>query len=53
MEKMRIKTTELGTTGLEITRVGLRRPEQVDPILTAAGLELTDENVDDIERRTS
>jgi aryl-alcohol dehydrogenase-like predicted oxidoreductase len=33
--------------------VGFRRPEQVDPILAAAGLELTDENVDAIERRKS
>ena len=33
--------------------VGFRRPEQVDPILAAAGLELTDENVDEIERRRS
>jgi aryl-alcohol dehydrogenase-like predicted oxidoreductase len=29
--------------------VGFRRPDQVDPILAAAGLELTDEDVDDIE----
>jgi aryl-alcohol dehydrogenase-like predicted oxidoreductase len=31
--------------------VGFRRPVQVDPILAAAGLELTDEDVDEIERR--
>jgi len=31
--------------------VGFRRPDQVDPILTAASLELTDEDVDDIEGR--
>jgi aryl-alcohol dehydrogenase-like predicted oxidoreductase len=31
--------------------VGFRRPDQVDPILAAASLELTDEDVDDIEGR--
>jgi aryl-alcohol dehydrogenase-like predicted oxidoreductase len=31
--------------------VGFRRPDQVDPILTAASLELTDADVDDIEGR--
>jgi aryl-alcohol dehydrogenase-like predicted oxidoreductase len=31
--------------------VGFRRPDQVDPILVAAGLELTEEDVDEIERR--
>jgi aryl-alcohol dehydrogenase-like predicted oxidoreductase len=31
--------------------VGFRRPDQVDPILAAAGLMLTDEDVDEIERR--
>jgi aryl-alcohol dehydrogenase-like predicted oxidoreductase len=30
--------------------VGFRRPDQVDPILVAASLELTDEDVDEIER---
>jgi aryl-alcohol dehydrogenase-like predicted oxidoreductase len=29
--------------------VGFRRPDQVDPILTAAGLELTDDDLDEIE----
>jgi aryl-alcohol dehydrogenase-like predicted oxidoreductase len=33
--------------------VGFRRPDQVDPILVAASLELTDEDIDEIERRTS
>jgi aryl-alcohol dehydrogenase-like predicted oxidoreductase len=31
--------------------VGFRRPDQVDPLLVAAGLELTDEDVNDIEGR--
>jgi aryl-alcohol dehydrogenase-like predicted oxidoreductase len=31
--------------------VGFRRPDQVDPILVAASLELTDEDVDELERR--
>jgi aryl-alcohol dehydrogenase-like predicted oxidoreductase len=31
--------------------VGFRRPEQVDPILAAASLELTDEDINDIEGR--
>ena len=31
--------------------VGFRRPDQVDAILVAASLELTDEDVDEIERR--
>jgi aryl-alcohol dehydrogenase-like predicted oxidoreductase len=30
--------------------VGFRRPDQVDPILAAAGLELSDEDVEEIER---
>jgi aryl-alcohol dehydrogenase-like predicted oxidoreductase len=33
--------------------VGFRRPDQVDPILVAAGLELTDEDVGEIEGRRS
>jgi aryl-alcohol dehydrogenase-like predicted oxidoreductase len=32
--------------------VGFRSPEQVDPILAAAGLELTGEEIDEIEGRT-
>ena len=31
--------------------VGFRRPSQVDPILAAASLELTDEDLDEIEGR--
>ena len=31
--------------------VGFRRPDQVDPILAAAGLDLTAEDVEEIERR--
>ena len=31
--------------------VGFRRPDQVDPILAAAGLELSDDDVDEIEGR--
>ena len=33
--------------------VGFRRPDQVDPILAAASLRLTDEDVDEIEGRNS
>jgi aryl-alcohol dehydrogenase-like predicted oxidoreductase len=32
--------------------VGFRSPQQVDPILGAAGLDLTDEEIDEIEGRT-
>jgi aryl-alcohol dehydrogenase-like predicted oxidoreductase len=32
--------------------VGFRRPDQVDPILAAAGLELTGEEIDELEGRT-
>ena len=32
--------------------VGFRRPDQVDPILPAASLELTDEDLTDIEGST-
>ena len=32
--------------------VGFRRPDQVDPILTAANLELTDDDVAEIEGGT-
>jgi aryl-alcohol dehydrogenase-like predicted oxidoreductase len=32
--------------------VGFRRPDQVDPILTAAGLELTEHDIDEIEGAT-
>ena len=60
MYKTQLKTTPLGTTGLEITRVGFgawalgaitgfRLPGQVDPIVTAASLELTDEDINEIE----
>ncbi len=60
MYKTQLKTAPLGTTGLEITRVGfgawalgaitgLRRPGQVDSIVTAASLELTDEDINEIE----
>jgi aryl-alcohol dehydrogenase-like predicted oxidoreductase len=31
--------------------VGFRRPDQVDPNLAAAGLELSDDDVDEIEGR--
>jgi aryl-alcohol dehydrogenase-like predicted oxidoreductase len=31
------------------TIVGFRRPDQVDPILTAANLDLTDEDIAEIE----
>jgi hypothetical protein len=47
MYKTQLKTSPLGTTGPEIT--GFRRPGQVDPIVTAAGLELTDEDINEIE----
>jgi aryl-alcohol dehydrogenase-like predicted oxidoreductase len=32
--------------------VGFRHPDQVNPILVAAGLDLTDEDIDEIEGRT-
>ena len=31
--------------------VGFRRPDQVDPIVEAANLELTDDDIDQIEGR--
>jgi len=51
MEKTKVQTTVLGTTGLEITRVGFRRPDQVDPILGAANLELGEDDFAIIEGR--
>ena len=65
-----MKTTELGRTGMEISRVGFgavavawtlrdpavdaaitgyRRPDQVEPILAAADLELDDEEAAELE----
>ena len=66
-----MKTTELGRTGMEISRVGFgavavgpwtlrnpavdgaitgyRRPDQVEPILAAADLELNDEEAAELE----
>ena len=41
-----LTTTPLGGTGLEI---GFRRPDQVDAILDAGHLELSDADVADIE----
>jgi aryl-alcohol dehydrogenase-like predicted oxidoreductase len=69
VQKTRLATTELGRTGLEISRVGFgawalrnpavdgaivgfRRPDQVDPILAAADLELTDAGAAFIEGTT-
>lgn len=52
MERTQLATTELGATGLRITAVGFRRPDQVDPILAAAELELSDEKVNEIEGRS-
>jgi aryl-alcohol dehydrogenase-like predicted oxidoreductase len=60
MQKTALKTTQLGQTGLEITRVGfgawaiggLRRSDQVDPILAAPNLDLTDQDLAEIEGAT-
>ena len=52
MYQIALKKRQLGQSGLEITRVGFRRPDQVDPILPAASLELTDEDVIEIEGST-
>jgi hypothetical protein len=49
MQKTRLARAELGRAGLEISRVGFRRPDQVDPILAAADLELTDRDAAFIE----
>jgi aryl-alcohol dehydrogenase-like predicted oxidoreductase len=46
MYKTKLKTSLLGPPGW-IT--GFRRPGQVDPIVAAAGLELTDEDISEIE----
>jgi aryl-alcohol dehydrogenase-like predicted oxidoreductase len=40
----------LRTPAVDGAIVGFRRPDQVDPILLAASLELTDEDIDEIER---
>ena len=50
MEKTQLRTAQLGETGLEITRI-FRQPRQIDPILDAANLELSDEDGDEIEGR--
>jgi aryl-alcohol dehydrogenase-like predicted oxidoreductase len=39
----------LGNPAVDGAIVGFRRPDQVDPILPAASLELTDEDVAEIE----
>jgi hypothetical protein len=59
VERTRRKTTQLGSTGIEITRIGFgawaigfRRPSQVDPILIAANLELVDDDLATIEGRS-
>jgi aryl-alcohol dehydrogenase-like predicted oxidoreductase len=84
VEKTRLNTGQLGSTGLEITTVGFgawaighdatpgavavawtlrnpavdaaivgfRRPDQVDAIVRAANLELTDDDLDEIEGRS-
>jgi aryl-alcohol dehydrogenase-like predicted oxidoreductase len=57
MYQTRLRTAQLGDTDLEITHVGFgawaivgfRRPDQVDPILAAANLELTAQDLDEIE----
>jgi aryl-alcohol dehydrogenase-like predicted oxidoreductase len=49
MQETQLQKVELGSTGLEITRVGFRRPDQVDPILAAANLELTEADLAEIE----
>jgi aryl-alcohol dehydrogenase-like predicted oxidoreductase len=41
----------LRTPAVDGAIVGFRRPDQVDPLLAAAGLELTGEDLDDIEGR--
>ena len=41
----------LAHSGVDGTIVGFRRPDQVDPIVPAAGLELTAEDIDKIEGR--
>jgi hypothetical protein len=52
MQKTRLARAELGRTGLDIGRVGFRRPDQVDPILAVADLELTDKDAAFIESTT-
>ena len=42
----------LHNTAVDGAIVGFRRPDQVDPILTAASLELTDEDLNEIEGGT-
>jgi hypothetical protein len=45
MERTQLATTELGSTGLRITRAGFRRPDQVDSLTAAAGLELGPDDI--------
>ena len=65
MQKTQLRTGPLGSTGLEITRVGFGtwalggggdrgwgwqdRPAQVDPVLAAASLELSGEDLAEID----
>ena len=60
MEKTQLRTAPLGATGLQrtlrnpavdATIVGLRRPDQVDPLLVAASLELDEADLAAIEGR--
>jgi hypothetical protein len=51
MQQTQLRTTQLGATGLEITRAGCRRAGQVGPILTAASIDLTGDDVDGMEGR--
>ncbi len=64
MYQTALKTTQLAQAGaiavawtlrnpaVEGAKVGFRRPDEVDPILTAASLDLTDQDIADIEGST-
>ena len=64
MYQTALKTAQLAPTGavavawtlrnppVDGAIVGFRRPDQVDPILTAASLDLTDQDIADIEGST-
>jgi hypothetical protein len=51
MNKTPLETTLLDETGVDITRVGFRRPGQVDPLVGAGDLRLDASDLTTTEQR--